>query len=61
MEREIVGLGESRRTESMWIKTSIFLSKTSELIATVLLNNAVLKDSYPNYEAEKKLFNKTDI
>ena len=61
LQREIVGLGESRRTESVWIKTSIFSSKTAELVATVLLNNAVLKDSYPNYEAEKKLFNKTDI
>ena len=55
LEREIVGLGESRRTESVWIKTSILSSKTSELVATVLLNNAVLKDSYPHYESEKKL------
>ena len=55
LEREIVGLGESRRTESMWIKTSIFSSKNSELVGTVLLNNAVLKDSFTNYEAEKKL------
>ena len=61
LEREIVGLGESRRTESMWIKTSIFSSKNSELVGTVLLNNAVLKDSFPNYEAEKKLLNKTDV
>ena len=55
LEREIVGLGESRRTESVWIKTSILSSKTSELVAIVLLNNAVLKDSYPHYESEKKL------
>ena len=27
LEREIVGLGESRRTESVWIKTSIFRLK----------------------------------
>jgi len=39
----------------VWIKTSILSSKNSELVATVLLNNAVLKDSYPHYESEKKL------
>jgi hypothetical protein len=61
LEREIVGLGESRRTESMWIKTSIFSSKNSELVGTVLLNNAVLKDSFPNYEAEKKLLDNADV
>ena len=55
LEREIVGLGESRRTESMWIKTSIFSSKNSELVGTVLLNNAVLKNSFPDYELEKQL------
>jgi len=39
----------------MWIKTSIFSSKNSELVGKVLLNNAVLKNSFPDYELEKQL------
>jgi hypothetical protein len=52
LEKEIVGLSESRRTESYWIETRI-LDATDEILkAVVLLNSAVLKDSYPNYAAE---------
>ena len=54
LQREIVGLGESRRTESMWLKTSIRSFKTNELVASTLLNSAVLKDSYANYNEEAK-------
>lgn len=54
LEREIVGLGETRRTESMWLKTSILSHQTKQLVATTLLNSAVLKDSYVNYETEAR-------
>ncbi len=58
LEKEVVGLGESRRTESMWVKTSVFRKETKDLVATVLLNTAVLKDSYPAYEEEAKKIGK---
>ncbi|MFT6437080.1 MAG: hypothetical protein ACJAVI_005154 [Candidatus Azotimanducaceae bacterium] len=58
LEREVVGLGESKRTESMWIKTSIKDPKTGELLATTLLNSATLKQSYEKYDEEAKRIGK---
>ena len=58
LEREVVGLGESKRTESMWIKTYIRDPKTKELLATTLLNSATLKQSYEKYEEEAKRIGK---
>jgi hypothetical protein len=52
IEREVVALSGSRRTESMWIKTSVYTPGSNEVLATMLLNSATLKDSYVNYAAE---------
>ena len=52
LQREVVGLGESKRTESMWIKTYISDPETGELLATTLLNSATLKQSYEHYAEE---------
>jgi len=52
LEREVVRLSESRKVESMWILTSVTEAKSGRLIASVLLNSAVLKASYPEYERE---------
>ncbi|XOV83005.1 MAG: hypothetical protein ACFHXK_19395 [bacterium] len=52
LQREVVGLGESKRTESMWIRTYISDSQSGELLATTLLNSATLKQSYEHYAAE---------
>ena len=52
LDKEVIGLGESRRTESMWIKTSIREADSGELVATGTLNSAYLKDSYPKYAEE---------
>lgn len=46
LEREIIALSESRRTESNWVMTRVFDGETRELVAEVILNYAVLKDSY---------------
>ena len=54
IDREVVALSGSRRTESMWIRTRVFRPGSDEVLATMLLNSAYLKDSYPNYEAELK-------
>jgi hypothetical protein len=57
IEREVIALSGSRRTESMWIKTRIYRPGTTELLATMLLNSASLKDSYANYAAEAAAVN----
>ncbi len=55
-EREVVALSGSRRTESAWMRTTVFDSGDTP-VATMLLNMASLKDSYANYEQEhKKLY-----
>jgi hypothetical protein len=52
IDREVVALSGSRRTESMWIRTRVFLPGSDEIIATMLLNGASLKDSYADYAAD---------
>ena len=51
LERQIVAFSESRRTESYWVE-SRFRAADGCLAATMLLNNAVLKESYAAYGAE---------
>jgi hypothetical protein len=50
--REVVALSGSKRTESMWIRTSVYAPGSDDALATMLLNIAMLKESYPNYAAE---------
>jgi hypothetical protein len=52
-EREVVALSGSRRTESVWVRTTVFTSDDTP-VATMLLNMASIKDSYANYEREHK-------
>lgn len=52
IEREVVALSGSRRTESYWLKTTVFRAGETAPVAVMLLNHAVLKDSYAPYEAE---------
>jgi hypothetical protein len=52
MDREVVALSGSRRTESLWIRTRVFQPGGEEALATMLLNAAYMKDSFPGYEAE---------
>lgn len=51
VEREVVALSGSRRTESAWAKTRVF-DKAGTLVATMLLNMATMKDSYAPYQDE---------
>jgi hypothetical protein len=48
LEREIVALSESRRTESYWTLTTV-LDRGDTAVAEVLLHQGVFKDSYPDY------------
>ena len=51
VEREVVALSGSRRTESAWVKTRVF-DKANAMVATMMLNMATIKDSYAPYEEE---------
>lgn len=52
IRREIVALSESRRTESYWTRNRIYDASGKRQVAEMLVNHAVLKHSYANYEAE---------
>lgn len=54
MDREVIALSGSRRTESLWIRTRVFRPGEDEVVATMLLNAAYMKASYPNYDEEQK-------
>ncbi|SDI69168.1 hypothetical protein SAMN05216338_10286 [Bradyrhizobium sp. Rc2d] len=58
VEREVVALSGSRRTESAWAKTRVF-DKANALVATMLLNMATLKESYAPYEDEYRRLYRT--
>ena len=53
IDREVVALSGSRRTESYWMRTRVYLPGSSEVIATMLLNHATLRESYARYADEK--------
>jgi hypothetical protein len=52
LEREVVALSSSRRTESLWLRTSVFAPKSRSPIATMLLNLATIKESYAPFREE---------
>ena len=52
VERELVALSGSRRTESFWVMTRAYRVSDGKHVASMLLNQATLKESYAPYEAE---------
>lgn len=54
LQREIIALSESARTESAWIRTQVFEAGTPHLVAEMILNSATLKHSYAHYEADAR-------
>lgn len=55
IEREVVGLSGSRRTESLWIRTSLYRPGEQEPVAVMLLSTASLKESYAFYDRDLTL------
>jgi hypothetical protein len=53
LEREVVALGQSRRTESHWVRTDVTDADTGDLVAHVLLHSGVFKESYAGYPADR--------
>ena len=49
LEREVVALSASRRTESVWVRTTVFDRHSSRTVATMLLNLASMKESFAGY------------
>ncbi len=52
LEREVVALSGSRRTESLWVRTSVFAAQSRAPVATMLLNLATIKQSYSRCSQE---------
>lgn len=53
IEREVVFLSGSRRTESMWVRTTLYRPGEDQPVAAMLLNSATLKQSYARYDEER--------
>jgi hypothetical protein len=53
VKREMVGLSQSRRTESYWTKTTLCDIDTGHPVAEVLLHTGVFKESYPGYPKDR--------
>ena len=53
LAREVVGLSQSRRTESYWTRTTLSDVERGTVTAEVLLHQGVFKASYPGYPAER--------
>ena len=54
LEREIVALSESARTESVWVRTRVLDGESHALVAEMILNSATLKASYAHYDSEAR-------
>ncbi len=52
IEREVVALSGSRRTESMWVRSTLYAAGTERKVAQMLLNLATMKETYAPYEKE---------
>lgn len=53
VEREVVGLSQSRRVESHWVRSTLTEVETGKHAATVLLHSGVFKESYPGYPKDR--------
>jgi hypothetical protein len=51
--RELVGLSQSRRTESYWTRTTLVDNTTGKPTAVVVLHSGVFKESYAGYPKER--------
>jgi hypothetical protein len=52
IERQVVALTGSRRTESVWVRSTLYARGSDRQIAAMLLNLATLKETYAPYAQE---------
>ena len=50
VEREVIALSGSSRTESLWMRSTLFPAGEERPVARMLLNLASLKSSYSGYQ-----------
>jgi hypothetical protein len=53
IRREVVGLSQSRRTESYWTESTVTDASSGRTVAVVLLHQGVFKESYAGYPRER--------
>jgi hypothetical protein len=53
LRREIVGLSQSKRTESYWTRTELVEPDTERVAAVVLLHSGVFKESFADYPKDR--------
>mmetsp|Transcript_43215 Transcript_43215/g.84888 ORF Transcript_43215/g.84888 Transcript_43215/m.84888 type:complete len:353 (+) Transcript_43215:42-1100(+) len=54
LEREVIGLGETRGTEFVWVHTRLFRQGSDSVVAEMLLQTMALKRSVPGYNKMRK-------
>jgi hypothetical protein len=52
IERQVVALTGSRRTESVWVRSTLYASGSERKVAAMLLNLATMKETYAPYAKE---------
>lgn len=52
VERQVVALSGSRRTESVWVCSTLYARGTDHRVAAMLLNLATMKETYVRYAEE---------
>ena len=53
IDREVIGLGQSRRTESFWVRSTLTDVDTDRVTAVVDLHSGMFKESYAGYPADR--------
>jgi hypothetical protein len=51
--REVIFMSGSRRTESMWTRSTLYIAGTDHIVASMILNLATMKESYARYEEDR--------
>jgi hypothetical protein len=53
LEQDVVGLAQTRRVESHWLRTTLVEAATDRPVAVALLHSGVFKASYAGYPADR--------
>ena len=53
VEHKIIGLSQSRRTESYWVRSTLTDAGSGDVAATVVLHSGVFKASYADYPPDR--------
>ena len=51
--REVIFMSGSRRTESLWARSTLFAAGTDRAVAAMILNLATMKETYARYDADR--------